>query len=155
MRGLLLLLPLLAAGCQERSDIDTSRGSTTPAYERVENAAIDEGGLETPVRVGESGPSFPACTARGTTRRLAEGQGLAVRAAPFEGAGQVAELPAGASFFVCTRSIDQRWLGVVFDDAGAASPACGVSRPVADRRAYDGPCRAGWVASASVRLTAG
>ena len=149
MRGFVLPLLLLAA-CQERSDIDTSRGSTTPAYERGE-ATIDENRLEMPVRIGESGPSFSACTARGTTRLVAQGDALAVRTGPFQGAREIARLPAGAGFFVCTRSIDQRWLGIVFDETGAAQ--CGVSAPVASRRAYDGPCRSGWVASASVRLT--
>jgi hypothetical protein len=76
-----------------------------------------------PVRIGESGPNFAAC-----------------------------KLPAGATFFVCSRSIDQKWFGIVFDDAGTASPSCGVSAPVAERGAYRGPCRSGWIASAFVKL---
>lgn len=148
------MVPLLV-GCEDARTLEQSSGSTTPAYERVENATLPMEALTQPVRIGESGPGFPACASRGTTRRVVgEDEALEVRAAPFEVARQVAELPAGAHFFVCSRSIDQKWFGVVFDDTGVASPACGVSRPVTARRAYDGPCRSGWVASVFVKLTA-
>jgi hypothetical protein len=80
---------------------------------------------------------------------------MQVRAAPFETAAEAGWIPAGARFFICTRSHDQRWLGVVYDEAGALSPACGVSRPVASRRGYEGPCRSGWVAAAFVKQIAG
>lgn len=157
MRWLLTAAPLalLLAGCEDARTLEQSSGSTTPAYERVENATLPMEALTQPVRIGESGAGFAACASRGTTRRVVgEDEALEVRAAPFEAARSVADLPAGSHFFVCSRSLDQKWFGVVFDEAGAASPACGVSRPVASRRAYEGPCRSGWVASIYVKLTA-
>lgn len=105
-----------------------------------------------PVRIGEMGSSFAACgTAAGTTRRAGP---LDVRAAPFDNADQVGEIQAGARFFVCTRSIDQRWMGVVYADSGLLDEACGVSAPVPSRRAYEGACRSGWVAASAVKLVA-
>jgi len=107
------------------------------------------------VRVGELGPNFAACGGAGTTRHLKAGESLPVRAAPFESAAEAGGIPSGARFYVCARSIDQKWLGVVYDDSGALDDSCGVSTPTTKRRDYDGPCRSGWVASAFVRLVAG
>ena len=108
-----------------------------------------------PVRIGELGPNFGACASVGTTRHVEPGASLPVREAPFEAGAATGAVPAGARFFVCSRSHDQKWLGIVYDQAGDLSPSCGVSEPVTTRRAYDGPCRSGWVASAFVRLVAG
>ncbi|MBC7985449.1 MAG: hypothetical protein H7X93_02075, partial [Sphingomonadaceae bacterium] len=79
---------------------------------------------------------------------------LPVRAAPFANARQSDALDNGDAVFLCARSHDQDWFGVVYDEAGEITGACGVSEPVPSRRAYDGPCRSGWVPSAFVRLTA-
>ena len=108
-----------------------------------------------PVRIGELGPNFAACSAAGTSRHIAPGEGLQVRAAPFETAAASGSIPAEARFFVCTRSHDQRWFGVVYEEGGTLAPACGVSRPINARRNYDGPCRSGWVSSAFVKVIAG
>jgi hypothetical protein len=86
---------------------------------------------------------------------LDAGERLTVRSAPFENSAESGAVPAGARFFICSRSHDQRWLGVVYDESGALAPACGVSRPAASRRAYEGPCRSGWVSSALVKQIAG
>lgn len=108
-----------------------------------------------PVRVGELGPSFAACPAAGTTRHLAPGASLPVRAAPYDNGAEGGKVAAGSRFFVCTRSMDQKWVGIVFHESGALDPSCGVSAPLPKRRAYDGPCRSGWASSAAVRLIAG
>lgn len=151
MRAILLLLPLLLAGCGESvrddhfaNDVDAPRPEAAP----VQTEAV-------PVRIGEMGSSFAACNAAGTTRNLGAGGALPVRAAPFDTAAEVGAIGAGARFFVCTRSHDQRWMGVVYDQAGELSAACGVSAPATLRRAYDGPCRSGWISSAFVKLVAG
>jgi hypothetical protein len=108
------------------------------------------------VRIGELGPSFKACVTDGTTRNVEPGETLPVRAAPFDGAAGTGAIAAGGRFFVCSRSLDQKWFGIVYDDQAAALPArCGVSEPAAARRDYDGPCRSGWVSSALVKLVAG
>ncbi len=109
-----------------------------------------------PVRIGELGPNFDACNADGRVVRVPveSGGGIAVKAAPFDAARETARLPLGAVFFVCTRSHDERWYGIVFDEKGRASASCGVSAPVRERRDYAGPCRSGWVQSAFVKLAA-
>lgn len=146
--GFVVVLALLLVGCGERAAPGAGGGS--PVVERASSVAS-----ATPVRVGEAGASFAACQAAGTTRNLAAGQTLAVRAAPFDSAAVTAQIAPAARFFVCARSIDEHWMGVVYEEGGTLSSACGVSAPVPSRRAYVGPCRSGWVASASVRLVAG
>jgi hypothetical protein len=150
MRCLLFLLALGLAAC----------GAPVPNGNRSADdnaaAAADTVTAEpVAVRVGELGPNFEACAAAGTTRHLGPGDTLPVRSAPFDNAGQVAAVAAGKRFFVCTRTLDQKWFGIVFDPAGALSPACGVSQPAAQRQDYAGPCRSGWVAGAYVALIAG
>ena len=108
-----------------------------------------------PVPVGDLGPSFNACNAAGTTRHIAAGETLPVRSAPFDNGDQVGAIPAGAQFFVCARSLDQKWFGLVYSPDGKLAGSCGVARPVSARQAYSGPCKSGWVASAYVELIAG
>ena len=107
-----------------------------------------------PVRIGELGPNFAACAAAGTPRHT-DVSGLLVRAAPFEAAAQAGRIAPGTRFFLCSRTHDQRWLGIVWEEGGTLSPACGVSQPVTDRQPYAGPCRSGWVPSAFVKAVAG
>jgi len=78
-----------------------------------------------------------------------------VRAAPFDQAAAIDQLAPGSEFFICSRSTDQRWFGIVYDEGGQASDRCGVSAPLARRTVYEGPCAAGWVPSASIRLVSG
>jgi hypothetical protein len=107
------------------------------------------------VRVGELGPNFAACSAAGTTRHLEAGEGLPVRSSPFDNGPQTGAVAARARFFVCARSIDQKWFGIVYDRNGALSAACGVAEPADVRHDYAGPCQSGWVQSAYVKLIAG
>jgi hypothetical protein len=106
-----------------------------------------------PVRIGELGPSFPACNAAGVARRLAEGETLVVRSAPFETAAEIGQISVGNRFFICTRSLDEKWLGIIYDENGDVG-RCQVSKPVASRRAYEGPCRSGWVSGPFVKFIA-
>lgn len=154
-RLLSLLAPLvLLAACGEAveddhfaRDVDAVRPVSGP----VTSEAV-------PVRIGELGPSFPACNATGMTRNLAQGETLSVRAAPFDTAPETGQVPGNARFAICSRSHDQKWLGIVFDEAGpgqwGTGQDCGVSAPVTSRRAYEGPCRSGWVSSPFVKLVA-
>lgn len=124
-----------------------------------DNEAAPEADVVTPVsrpvRIGELGPNFRACSAAGTTRNLKAGEALPVRSAPFDNAGESGSVAGEARFFICTRSHDQKWFGIVFDEGGSLAGRCGVSEPVTRRRDYDGPCRSGWVQSAFVKVIAG
>jgi len=153
-RGLLLLLTVAMTGCGERvARNETGGGATTPPYVRAEtNMLLAE--ASQPVRVGELGPSFSACAARGATRDRRGPASVIVRAAPFEATREVDRLPAGAEFFVCSRTHDQRWFGIVYDQTGDGT-RCGVDAAATRRRAYPGPCDSGWVASAQLRLISG
>ena len=147
-----LLLPLLAlASCGEPVRDDHFANKAEPKAE-AQAAPLRH---EVAVRVGEMGPSFDACVHAGTTRHVGAGERLPVRAAPFDSAEETGGIAAGGRFFVCSRSQNQKWLGVVYDGDGALSEACGVSSPARRRQDYDGPCRSGWVSSALVRLIAG
>jgi hypothetical protein len=151
MRRLPLFAALALAGCGEAVKDDHFQRQP----EQPEAAPVPVRTDAVPVRVGELGANFNACGHAGATRHLAEGAGLPVKAAPFDTAADTATIPAGARFFVCTRSHDQRWLGVVWDEAGTLAASCGVSTPATSRRVYEGPCGSGWVPSAFVRLVAG
>ena len=147
---------LLLAGCGDPAVVDeTAEGSTTPPYVRAESDPSLLANMVQPVRIGELGPSFAACNARGATRDRAGAGSVPVRAAPYEEGDQIAALAPGSQFFICSRTNDQRWFGIVYDEGGQASERCGVSAPVPGGRTYQGPCAAGWVASASVRLDSG
>lgn len=150
MRQAIFLTMLMLAGCGEAvednhfaDDVREDRAVTTVAIEAER------------VRIGELGPNFAACNAAGVARNVAPGETLQVRAAPFDSAALVDEIRPGQRFAVCTRSHDQKWFGVVFDKGNDDATRCGVSAPVTARRAYEGPCRSGWVASPFVRLSGG
>jgi hypothetical protein len=129
--------------------------SNRSADDNVNAAADTVTAAAKPVRVGELGPNFQACSAAGTTRALKAGEALPVRTAPFDIAADTGSVASGARFFICSRSLDQKWFGIVFDEDGALAERCGVSEPVTRRRDYDGPCRSGWVQSAFVKVIAG
>ena len=155
-RTLFLLPLLLLAGCGDPAVVnETGQGSTTPPYVRAESDPTLLGNMVQPVRVGELGPSFAACNARGATRNRTSVAPGPVRAAPFAEAAEIDRLGAGAEFFICSRTNDQRWFGIVYDEGGQASERCAVSAPAASRGNYSGPCAAGWVPSSGVRLISG
>jgi hypothetical protein len=174
--GLLAALPLGA--CSDSRDVMDELPNSSLAGAPREDVPESrmEAPLARPVTIGEDGPRLDACGALGVVRRVGA-EGLALRAAPFGDAKVLVDLPDGARLHICTRSIDQKWLGVVVaqdvdaaeapaldndaagtDNAAAqAAPVidCGVSSPVESRRPYRGPCRSGWVSSAYVALVAG
>lgn len=150
MRRCFLLLSLCLAAC----------GSSVPdgnasADQNTGNASDTVTPVPVAVRVGELGPNFQACNAAGTTRHLEAGENLPVRSAPFDNAPQTGAVPTGARFFVCNRSLDEKWFGIVYDKSGGLLAACGVSRPANTRHDYSGPCQSGWIQSAYVKLIAG
>ena len=162
IRSLALVLMLVACSDSREvlDELPNSSLADTP------NAPAPETRMDTPaarpVTVGEDGPRMDACGTLGQVTRGGAG-GLPLRAAPFADAKILSELAVGQRTYVCTRSLDQKWLGVVVmpeisdpDPANATqAPDCGVSSPVERKQPYDGPCASGWVSSAFVRLIAG
>lgn len=144
------------AGAQTSSENPTGRG---------EQAEINP--AERPVRIGLGGPRFDACQAVGRIQGL-QGRELDVRIAPFDTADKKGSIKQGQQVWICTRSHDQQWHGIVYDDGTVESSEsgeeaqatigpgeCGVSSPTRSKRNYDGPCKSGWVESNFVKLVAG
>ena len=148
----LIALSLLLAGCGEGEKVVDDSPAAQPPGERLGDP--DEDLSARPVLIGEGGPRFDACQALGRVQGLRGGT-LAVHNAPFDRAAEAGTLEEGARVFICTRSIDQQWLGVVIPGSGEDAPDCGVTSPVRTKRNYDGPCASGWVESNFVQLIAG
>ena len=160
MRAILALALMLAA-CSKSSDVleDLPNSSLAGAPREDVPETRLESSLIRPVIIGEDGPRLDACGAMGQAVRVGA-KGLAVRAAPFADAKETARMGEGDRAWVCTRSLDQKWLGVVIApppvEGNATEPAeCGVAEPVDRKQAYPGPCLSGWVSSAAIRLIAG
>ncbi|WP_313809390.1 hypothetical protein [Sphingobium sp.] len=153
MRSLLALALILAA-CSKSSDVleDLPNSSLAGAPREDVPETRLESRLTRSVTIGEDGPRLDACGAMGQAARVGA-KGLAVRAAPFADAKEIARMGEGSRAWVCTRSLDQKWLGVVLVPEAAAD--CGVSEPVDRKQPYVGPCLSGWVSSAAIRLIAG
>jgi hypothetical protein len=148
--ALVLVLFLAAvAGCSRRSAPDDDA-----ALYQANTATLTPG--VQPVRIGEGGPAFRGCASVGEVVNLSPaGEAyLPVRAAPFAEADEVARLNEGARIYLCTRSLDQRWQGVVVPPTGTPGADCGVTAAFASPRAYAGPCKSGWVLGGFVRQAA-
>ncbi|MEO7178674.1 MAG: hypothetical protein ABIW83_07510 [Allosphingosinicella sp.] len=150
MRRPIIILYLVLSACGQPAPV----AKRSAEVEAAPEAAVVTPGSQ-PVRIGDYGANFQACAAAGTPRNLKAGEALPVRLAPFENAGKTGSVASRARFFVCTRSFDQKWFGIVYDQDGTLAERCGVSEPVTGRRDYVGPCRSGWVESAFVKVVAG
>ena len=156
----LALLLMLAACSDSREVLDELPNSSLADAPRSE---VSETRMDTPsarpVTIGEDGPRLDACGGLGQVSRSGAG-GLPLLAAPFADAKVIAQLPEGQRAYICTRSLDQKWLGVVVQpaapaDGAPAAPDCGVSSPVDRKQPYAGPCVSGWLASPYMRLIGG
>lgn len=149
MNRSILGIALLLSACSREAAF-----TNDPSLYQTNTAALTPG--VQPVRVGDTGPAYPACASAGIVVNLSPaGESyLALRAAPFTEAGEVARLSEGTRLFLCQRSIDQRWQGVVVPPADVPASDCGVTAPLAAARAYAGPCRSGWVLTGFVRPVA-
>ena len=150
MKTVPLVLALFLVACSR----EVSSGNDAELYQS--NSAVLTPGVQ-PVRVGEGGAAYPACTGTGTVVNLSpSGESyLSLRAAPFAEANEVTRLNDGAPLFLCSRSLDQRWQGVVVPPIDTPNADCGVTTPLAGAQAYAGPCKSGWVLTAFVRPSAG
>lgn len=158
------LICFAASACSETTqvsdDLQESQTDIANPTGRTERVGSNPG--ERPIRIGEGGPRFDACQAVGRVAGLRSNQ-LDVHIAPFDSAKSKDGLSEGQLVYICTRSIDQQWFGIVYDNATASAEGddaapltdCGVSSPVRSKRNYDGPCKSGWVESTFVKLVAG
>lgn len=146
MRPFQIALLLSLAACDSKMILPNETDPLTPMND---TAPLSPG--VRPVTIGESGSNFAACATRGTVVDLGSDT-QPLRRAPFADAETAGTVVAGQRLFVCTRSIDQRWLGVVVVPIDAPNNGCGVSVPVESKRDYNGSCGVGWLRSAHVRL---
>lgn len=165
----LLILSLLAlAGCSKSNDVYEELPNSSLAgapRDDVPESRMDAP-IARPVTIGEDGPRMDACGGLGQVTRAGV-NGLPVLAAPFNDAKTLGQLNEGQRVYICARTLDQKWLGVVvvppppiggwgeIDGAAPVPADCGVASPVDRKQPYSGPCASGWVASAYVRLIAG
>ena len=174
MMRIFLLFPLfvlLTSACSETTRVEDelpqAQTDVSNPTGRTETAGPKPG--ERAVRIGEGGPRFDACQAVGRAQGL-RGRDLDVKIAPFDSADQKASIGEGQLVYICTRSHDQQWFGIVYDDGAPATGEgekaapvaatrgpgdCGVSSPVRSKRNYEGSCKSGWVESNFVKLVAG
>ncbi len=154
------LICLATTACSESTQVsdDLAESSSYTDNPTGRTERVETGPSAKPVRIGEGGPRFDACQSVGEVGRHVSGS-LPVLSAPFDAAEKIDSLAAGQTVYICTRSIDQQWFGIVYDkpsDPAADTPVdCGVSSPVRAKRNYDGPCKSGWVESTYVVLVAG
>lgn len=172
-----LAIALTLAGCADPEPAQKRAPGGVQAGERLD--AGEPSPTARAVNIGEGGARFAACQGRGRVGNL-RGRPLPVRDAPFDSAKQIGELGEDAHVFICTRSLDQQWLGVVVAaedgqkpsdqpgpvaaqgaptaETGSEQPEdrtdCGVTAPVRGKRAYAGPCLSGWVESTFVAVVA-
>lgn len=165
----LTLISLATTACSETTRVEDDLADAQTDAEnptgRGERTVINP--AERPVRIGLGGPRFDACQGVGRIQGL-QGRELDVRISPFDAAEKKDSIKQGQQVWICTRSHDQQWHGIVYDDGaieaveGEAATStnrgpgeCGVSSPVRSKRNYDGPCKSGWVESNFVKLVAG
>jgi hypothetical protein len=159
------LLSLATTACSESTQVSDDLPESSDYLDNPTGRAerVESDPSAKPVRIGEGGPRFDACQSVGEVGRHDSGS-LPVLSAPFDAAAKKDSLPAGQRIYICTRSHDQQWFGIVYDKAPAAEEGaaptrgpgnCGVSSPVRAKRNYDGPCASGWVESIYVVLVAG
>ena len=108
---------------------------------------------DTPVMVGGQ-LDLDACFGVGlvTGSSLSKSHEAAVLTSPGPGQAVINWVPTGRHVYLCEER--NGWTGVVYRLDGDLA-GCGVSGPQERRRAYDGPCHSGWVASGRLSLAAG
>lgn len=131
----------------------------TGSYGANEDASLTRNGpSERAVLIGFDGPRFNACAGTGRVKNLGadSGRTLPVLSAPAGNADEVDTLASGRRVSMCQKVGD--WVGVVYPPGASGdepSIDCGTGSPVSTRRAYEGPCRSGWVNENFLELVGG
>ncbi len=146
--GLVLLSLTSLIACSEGD-------GPTGSYGASEDASLGRNGpSERAVQIGFDGPRFDACASFGRVTNLSvEGEGLPVLAAPAGSAEVIDRIGVGRGVSMCQKVGD--WVGVVYAPDADDPIDCGTGSPVPTRRAYEGPCRSGWVDEDFLKLVAG
>jgi hypothetical protein len=119
------------------------------------------GSKRTPVMVGGNA-EFDACPSAGVVAKL----GPRRAEDPKSGFLSVRSGPGGSAYFELDRlyngdevlicGSDGAWLAVIYAGRGQNMESCGpLGSPIRVRRAYEGPCRSGWLHKNYVEITAG
>lgn len=153
---IILGLALLASACSNMTERPTEEpdNATAAAADKSVEDPTREREIAQPIRVGDNGPRFPACSSTGQVSGVDQDDPLEVRSAPFERAQVTGTLTNGQKLFICMNSLDRKWFGVVYAGEGLALSECGVASPIRVAGEYGGPCDSGWVSSAFIRLGA-
>lgn len=128
-----------AADCKIRGGTYDGRGPGSKAGHMGGRSVVMVGGEE----------SRPGCPGSGKVGGLSASGTLSVRAAPGTAAARVDKLSNGADVFMCDWSADGGWVGVIY--AANSGRDCGVSSPITPPRAYEGPCKFGWVSAKYIK----
>jgi hypothetical protein len=110
------------------------------------------------VHVGGDGPEVDACSLGAVQRHAGTAAAaIIVRAGPGEEFPAVDSVASGTMVHTC--EIASGWVGIVYrlptDPADPTEDCGGLASPVAARKPYDGPCRAGWVPAEAHEVIAG
>jgi hypothetical protein len=110
-----------------------------------------------PVIIGLGGPNLDAC---GSNARVVglnpHGDNfLAVKSAPRMDAPRIDKLGPDFEVYVCQKSKDGKWAGVVYEPDGQPSANCRVTGPADRPQPYSGRCQSGWVYSKYIDVYAG
>ena len=115
-------LSVAVSACTEATRVEddplASQATSDNPTGRTERPAIDP--AEKPIRIGLGGPRFDACQAVGRVQGL-RGRQLDVRISHFDSAKSKGQISEGQQVWICTRSHDQQWLGIVYDDGAPAA----------------------------------
>lgn len=115
------------------------------------SASLAQSGSVVPVMAGGEA-DYDACGALGeiTGANSADGKHLDVHSGPALTFASVGTLRPGDHVYLCEEK--DEWMGVVYGDTDSG---CGVSTPWPERKAYEGPCKAGWIPGTHVKIIAG
>ena len=113
--------------------------------------AVPESEVRVPM-IGLEGSAADACG--GIARIATYEDEEVVRERPDDEARETDALPHRALVWLC--EAEGEWQGIVYPSGDFQELGdCRVSRPIAESRPYDGPCRHGWVIADNLQLVTG
>ena len=142
---------LLLCGCVGGSDVPSADSADAPS------ASMAPKGPVVAIQVGGDA-DMDACSL-GSIRSGASGPGgwVPVRSGPGERFATIDSIDVAQRFSSCDS--DGQWVGIIYrkegDSPDEKGDCGGMNSPVPDKRAYNGPCRSGWIPDAVHEIVAG